>query len=174
MTSDVAGLPGIEALLRLGVSVGDRLTSRGDTVAVAEGASGGLVSAALLARPGASAYYVGGSVLYTPAATRGFVSGEVPTPPELRGATERFAVYAAESVARRLGTAWGVGEGGAAGPAGNPYGDPAGHAWVAVWGPATDKPSAAARHVLTGEDDRASNMVTFAHAALTLLAERLG
>ena len=39
-----------------------------ETVAVAEGSAGGLVSAALLSVPGASSYYVGGAVVYTPAA----------------------------------------------------------------------------------------------------------
>lgn len=38
------------------------LRDRGETVAVAEGSSGGLVSAALLSIPGASAYFVGGTV----------------------------------------------------------------------------------------------------------------
>ena len=51
-------------------------------------------------------------------------------------------------------TTWGIGEGGAAGPP-NRYGDPAGHAWLAVAGPAE-----ATRHVLTGLDDRGANMVS--------------
>ena len=41
------------------------LTDRGETVAVAESTTGGLVSAALLWTPGASRYYSGGGVLYT-------------------------------------------------------------------------------------------------------------
>lgn len=155
-------------LFALGARIGERLASRGETVAVAEGSCGGLVSAALLARPGASAYYVGGAVIYTPRATAGFVAGEIEAPPGMRGATEGFASYLAESVASRLGTTWGIGEGGASGPSGNPYGDPAGHAWVAVHGPAR-----ATRHVLTGDDDRARNMVAFATAALTLLCVSL-
>ena len=48
--------------------VGARLRGRGESVAVAEGSAGGLVSAALLSVPGASAYYVGGAVVYTLAA----------------------------------------------------------------------------------------------------------
>ena len=39
------------------------LTDRGQTVAVAEATSGGLISAALLWVPGASRYYAGGGVL---------------------------------------------------------------------------------------------------------------
>ena len=142
------------------------LRARGATVAVAEGSCGGLLSAALLAVPGASAYYAGGAVIYTVAATRAFVAGAVPAPAGLRGATEEFALYLARSVRTRLDATWGVGEGGAAGPTGNRYGDPAGHAWVAVDGPAE-----LTRHVLTGSADRVGNMTAFAVAALDLLAE---
>ena len=85
----------------------------------------------------------------------------------MRGATEEFARYLAQSSAAKLGSTWGVGEAGAAGPP-NRYGDPAGHAWVAVAGPV-----AATRHVLTGLDDREANMDAFAEAALSLLVETL-
>ncbi|HEX9260754.1 MAG TPA: CinA family protein, partial [Acidimicrobiales bacterium] len=144
------------------------LRDRGETVGVAEGACGGLVSAALLSVPGASAYFVGGAVIYTFRAKQGFLGEVIETPPDLRGATEAFAAYLAAAVRARLGTTWGVGEGGAAGPP-NRYGDPAGHAWLAV-----DGPVSATRHVLTGSDDRAGNMERFAVAALELLGEALG
>lgn len=143
------------------------LKARGDTVAVAEGACGGLVSAALLAVPGASKYFVGGSVIYTRAAKEGFLADAIETPSGLRGATEPWALYLARAVRARLGTTWGIGEGGAAGPA-NPYGDPAGHAWFAVSGP-----TEGTRHLLTGEDDRRSNMLAFAAGALDLLLDHL-
>lgn len=155
-------------LFALGATVGDRLIARGETIAVAEGSCGGLVSAALLARPGASGYYLGGGVIYSGRAVEGLVAGEVERPPDLRGASEPFVTYLAESIARRLGATWGIGEGGATGPSGNPYGDPAGHVWVGVHGPVC-----ATRHLLTGDDDRSRNMVAFASAALGLLAESL-
>lgn len=41
-------------------SVGALLKDRGQTIAVAESAAGGLISASLVAVPGASAYYLGG------------------------------------------------------------------------------------------------------------------
>lgn len=164
------------SLFALGSRVGDLLTERGETVAVAEGSCGGLVSAALLARPGASAYYRGGAVIYTPDATRAFVAGTIETPPGLRGASEPFVEYLAESVARRLDTTWGIGEGGATGPSGNPYGDPAGHVWTAVCrlrGSEDDEPVLTTRHHLTGDDDRGRNMVAFATVALELLHDRI-
>jgi nicotinamide-nucleotide amidase len=148
-------------------SIGTLLRERGETVAVAEGSAGGLVSAALLSIPGASAYYVGGTVIYTAAAGRAWMAGEVDVPPDMRGATEAFAEYLAASVRRKVGSTWGIGEAGAAGPA-NPYGDPAGHTWLAI-----DGPRSASRNVLTGIDDRSENMLAFTAAALALFAEVL-
>jgi PncC family amidohydrolase len=152
---------------RLAEHAGRLLRARRETVSIAEGSAGGLVSAALLSVPGASAYYVGGTVIYTMAANRALLAGVVEPPPGMRGATEEFARYLAQSSATKLASTWGVGEAGAAGPP-NRYGDPAGHAWVAIAGPV-----AATRHVLTGLDDRAQNMEAFAEAALSLLVETL-
>jgi nicotinamide-nucleotide amidase len=143
------------------------LHERGETVAVAEGSAGGLISAALLSVPGASAYYLGGAVIYTLAASRAWMSGVVDPPAGMRGATEGFAGYLAAAAAGKLDATWGLAEAGAAGPP-NRYGDPAGHSWVAVHGPAT-----ATRHLLTGLDEREANMVAFAVGALGLFAEVL-
>jgi nicotinamide-nucleotide amidase len=148
-------------------AVGALLRERGETVAVAEGSAGGLVSAALLSVPGASAYYLGGAVVYTRQASRAWMYGAVDTPPGMRGATEVFATYLARSCRVKVEATWGIGEAGAAGPP-NPYGDPAGHCWVAVAGPIE-----ASRHLLTGIDDREQNMVAFAVGALQLLLDTL-
>lgn len=144
---------------------GTLLRASGDTVAVAEGSAGGLISAALLSIRGASAYYLGGTVIYTAAAGRAWMAGAVDVPPGMRGASEPFASYLAASVRRKVEATWGIGEAGAAGPA-NPYGDPAGHTWMAI-----DGPRSATRHLLTGIDDRAENMQLFAVATLELLCE---
>jgi nicotinamide mononucleotide (NMN) deamidase PncC len=156
-----------EDLVRLGARAGAAFSALGHTVAVAEGSSGGLISAALLATPGASAYYLGATVIYTPAAHRGFVAGAVEAPAGLRGATEAFAAYLAEAVAAKTGATWGLAEAGAAGPP-NRYGDPAGHTWVAVAGPRR-----ATRHLLTGSSERVANMMAFAGVALAVLIEAL-
>lgn len=148
-------------------SIGSILRDRNETISVAEGSAGGLISASILSVPGASAYYLGGSVIYTARAKRAFLSGEVPEPDGMRGATEGFARFLAESSAARLRTTWAISEAGAAGPA-NPYGDPAGHSWLAIAGP-----KAATRHVLTGLDDREQNMEAFTVAALTFVLETI-
>ncbi len=155
-----------DELTHLARQCSDLLRAAGQTVGVAEGSAGGLISAALLSVPGASAYFCGGAVVYTAAANRAFMAGAIEVPAGMRGATEAFAQYLARSVAAKLGATWGIGEAGAAGPP-NLYGDPAGHCWVAIAGP-----HGHTRHVLTGVDDRGENMLAFAVAALTEL--RLG
>ena len=157
-----------EALLTVGATCGELLRERGETVATGEGSCGGLISVALLAVPGASAYYLGGSVIYTKHALDGLLTGQVERPPKLRGASEPWVLHLAEAARTHIGATWGIGEGGATGPSGNPYGDPAGHAWVGISGPID-----ASRHVLTGDNDRAANMVAFAIAGLELFADTL-
>ena len=158
----------MQTLFAAGARVGEQLKARGETVAVAESAAGGLISAALLSVPGASAFYLGGAVVYTPRArprllglrreaVRGFMS-----------ATEPFALLMAETIRKQHSVTWGIGETGAAGPNGNPYGHAAGHDVVAVSGP-----SPVARTIATGSSDRQANMLVFAVAALELLAEQL-
>lgn len=55
----------MKSLLPIAEKIAARLIERGDTVAIAESSTGGLIAAALLAVPGASAYFVGGAVVYT-------------------------------------------------------------------------------------------------------------
>ena len=153
-----------EALTRLAEMMGARLKARGETVAIAESSSGGLISAALLEVPGASAYYLGGAVVYTGKArmrllgiTREDVAG-------MRSASEPYAMLLARTVRENFAATWGVSETGAAGPTGNGYGDAAGHTVVAVSGPVE-----LVLTVETGHGDRAENMRAFAIAALDLL-----
>ena len=147
--------------------VSDLLVEKKQTVAVAESAAGGLISAALLAVPGASRYYIGGTVIYTARAWNAFhdVKDLLGT---ARSSTEANALARGRIARERFGATWGIGETGAAGPDGNRYGDPAGHAWVAVSGPAEK-----ALLVRTADNDRVRNMHAFAAAALSLLADSL-
>ena len=145
--------------------VASLLIAKKQTVAVAESAAGGLISAALLAVPGASAYYIGGTVIYTRQAWDALRDFEEKELLKARSSTETNALVRARIARDRFKTAWGIGEAGAAGPTGNRYGDPAGHAWVAVSGPKEKT-----FHVLTGKSDRVDNMHAFAAAALILLA----
>ena len=60
----------MQDLIRRAEKAAQLLKDRGETIAVAESSTGGLISAALLALPGASAYFLGGAVVYTQVARR--------------------------------------------------------------------------------------------------------
>ena len=149
-------------------ALGAALRRRGETVAVSESSTGGLISAALLAVPGASAYFLGGAVVYTGAARRGLLALPADLPADTRSASEPYAALCARTVRERLGATWGLAETGAAGPTGNRYGDAAGHCCLAVAGPV-----ARAVTLETGDDDREANMRAFARAGLDLLTRAL-
>jgi len=161
----------MQSLLPLAEKIGARLKARGETVAIAESSTGGLVSAALLSVGGASAYFRGGSVIYTAYARSGFLDIPNPLPPPIeRASTEPYALLLADTVRVRLSATWGLGETGATGPAGNRYGDKAGHTCIAVTGPGFSR----AITLETGSGDRVANMRAFSDRALQLLAEALG
>jgi len=149
-------------------SVAALLKQRGETVAVSESSGGGMISAALLAVPGASAYFMGGAVVYTGPARDVFLGFSLDQHPDVRSASEPYALLCANAVRERLGTTWGVSETGAAGPSDNRYGDAAGHTCVAVSGL-----SEQAETLETGLTGRAENMELFAERALEVFEQVL-
>jgi nicotinamide-nucleotide amidase len=158
----------MQSLLPLADKIAARLKARGETIAVAESSTGGLISAALLATPGASAYFLGGSVIYTRQA-RGALLGITDADMQgMRAASEPYAALLARTVRTRHGAAWGIAETGATGPTGNRYGDPAGHTCIALSGP-TER----ALTLRTGNADRQQNMRAFATKALEELLAAL-
>lgn len=159
----------MERVQEIADRLGPALKARGETVAVAESSSGGLIAAALLTVPGASAYFLGGAVVYTGKARMSLLEIPREAVAGMRSASEPYALLLARTARERFGATWGVSETGAAGPSGNGYGDPPGHSCVAISGPVE-----AVLTVETGESDRAANMQAFAAAALRLLEKGLG
>ena len=160
----------MQSLIPLAEAIGARLKERGETVAVSESSTGGLISAALLAVPGASAYFLGGAVVYTRQARKallGIGDKEMVAPASARRAspTRRSA---ARTVRERHGATWGLAETGATGPSGNRYGDPAGHTCIAIAGPVERT-----LMLRTGSADRQANMRAFAQKALETFLETL-
>ena len=155
-------------LLVISERVAALLQQRKETVAVAESAAGGLITAALLAVPGASAYCRGGIVIYTRQAWEAVRDFEEGLLEGYRSATEQNALIRARIARDRFQASWGIGETGAAGPTGNRYGDPAGHACLAVSGHRDISIT-----LRTGSGDRLANMHAFGAAALQLLEEAL-
>jgi nicotinamide-nucleotide amidase len=158
----------MERLLPAATHLAELLKARGETVAVAESSSGGLVSAALLAVPGASATYQGGAVVYTARARVALLGITPDAMAGLRSSSEPYAHLLASTVRERFGASWGMAETGAAGPSGNRYGDQPGHTCIAVSG-SVDRVAT----VETGGADRIANMRAFASALLLLLTEVL-
>jgi nicotinamide-nucleotide amidase len=144
----------------------DRLAARGETLAVAESLTGGLLAATLVDEPGASRVFRGGLIVYAvdlkttladvPAdllAERGPVASEV-------------ATALATGARNRCGADWGLATTGVAGP-GPADEHPAGTVWVAV----ANRHGAQARlHTFSG--DRSTVRTGAVTAALTLLSER--
>lgn len=157
----------LQTLSTLASDIGGQLKSRGETIAVAESSSGGLISAALLSIPGASTYFRGGGVIYTREA-RSALLGLPEDVVNMRAATEGYAAIVAKAIQGKLGTTWGLCESGASGPSGNSYGDPAGHSAIALEGPVANRTT-----IRTKRNDREANMWRFADAALYLLRSSL-
>ena len=154
----------MDELDTLATELGERLKARGETIAIAESSSGGLISAALLSLPGASKYFLGGAVVYTGKARMVLMDLPREAVAGMRSASEPYALLLAQTARERFGATWGLSETGAAGPTGNGYGDAPGHTCVAIAGPVE-----MAFTVETASDDRAANMRAFAAAALRLL-----
>jgi nicotinamide-nucleotide amidase len=111
-----------------------RLVAAGETVAVAESLTGGLLGAALTELPGSSAAFRGGLLVYA-TDTKAALAG---VPAEVLAADGAVSSATAEALARgareRLGATWGVGVTGVAGPD-EQEGQPVGTVHVAVAGP---------------------------------------
>ena len=112
--------------------VGHQLRARGQTIAVAESCTGGLVLGRLTDVPGSSQWVLGGIVAYADAVKR----SQLDVPADLlitHGAvSEPVAIALAEGVRRRLGASVGVGVTGVAGPGGGTPSKPVGMVCMAV------------------------------------------
>lgn len=159
----------MQTLLPIAHRLGAALKARNETITVAEGSAGGLISAALLAVPGASAYFLGGAVVYTRAARRALLGLADDAFGKVRPSTETYSLMLACVARERFDATWAIGESGATGPTGNRYGDAAGHAALAVAGPRE-----ATLTLETGSADREANMRAFAAAAMELMERVLG
>ncbi len=113
------------------------LRQRGETLAVAESMTGGLIQARLTGIPGASDGYRGGAVVYSASAKSSLANvdaGLIQTHGTISEAVTRAL---AEGIARKLGTTWGLATTGNAGPSEDREGPaPVGTCLMAVWGPA--------------------------------------
>lgn len=146
------------------------LRARGQKVAVADGATGGLIAATLLTVPGALDFFVGGGVVYSLRGRDVLFALPREAYKGMRGATEEYALLQARAIAANFGAEWGLAESGSVGGSTHPSGAPAGRSVAALAGPAGEEHT---RLLETGSDNRIANMAAFTRNALALLEDAL-
>ena len=144
------------------------LRVRGETVAVAESCTGGLLGATLTEMPGSSRWFRGGLIVYSNDLKRR-LAGVTPCQLSRFGAVSApVAAALAAGVRRCTGSDWGVGITGVAGPAGGKPGKPVGLVFIGVTGPPGGR---VVRRMFRG--NRAQIRRQACHTAMALLAEAL-
>lgn len=145
------------------------LRARGEKVAVADGATGGLIAASLLTVPGALDFFVGGGVVYSLRARDVLFALPREAYKGMRGASQDYALLQARAIAANFGADWGLAESGSVGGSSHPSGAPAGRSVAALAGPSGEH----TRVLQTANDDRIANMAAFTRNALALLKDEL-
>lgn len=155
-----------EDLDDLAAAIGRRLADRGETLAVAETSTGGLIGTMLARQPGAIRWLAGTIVAYAQTLQIGWLGVD---PAEIRqfgAVSPETSQRLAEGALRRLGADWGIAETGIAGPqTGRRSSKPAGLGFVAAVGPGVRRQD----QILTGRDHRLDNKAAFAARALQTL-----
>lgn len=139
------------------------LRARGETIAVADGATGGMIMASLLTVPGALDFFVGGGVVYSFRARDVLFAQPREAYKGMRGASEAYALLQARSIRDNFEADWGLAESGSVGGGSkHPTGAAPGTSCAALAGPDGEM----VRLTETGLDDRIANMEAFTRAAL--------
>jgi nicotinamide-nucleotide amidase len=150
----------MQDLVMRAAEVAARLKARGETIAVAESSTGGILRRS-----------AGGPrrISVFPRRCRGLHQDGAAGPARhFRRGDEAYAWLVSRTARGRFATTWAIGETGAAGPTGNRYGDAPGHSCIAIAGAAER-----AITIETGSADRYANMCAFTAAALDLLMQAL-
>ncbi len=114
----------------------DLLTERGQTLAVAESCTGGLLSSAFIDLPGSSRYFVEGAVTYTNEAKMRRLGVSAETLDRFGAVSEPCAKEMAEGMRRIAGADYALATTGVAGPDGGTEETPVGLVYIALATPA--------------------------------------
>lgn len=145
------------------------LRARGEKVAVADGATGGLIMASLLTVPGALDFFVGGGVVYSFRARDVLFDLPRDAYAGMTSATEDYALLQARAIRDRMGAQWGAAESGSAGASKHPMGVHSGRSVAAIAGRGFERVAV----IETQSDDRIANMQAFTRNALGALEDAL-
>ena len=115
-------------------SIIETLTSRGQTLAVAESLTGGGLGFALTQVPGASAVFLGGIISYTTDVKVRELGVEQSVIDQYKVVSEEVAIEMAEGAKNKFATTWAISTTGVAGP-GDYQGVREGTVWIAIRGP---------------------------------------
>ncbi len=149
--------------------VGALLAERGETLAVAESLTGGLVTSLITDVPGSSRYLLEGVVAYANESKMATLGVSEATLIAHGAVSEEVAIEMAKGVRQRSGAVWGISTTGIAGPTGETEDKPLGLVYIGVAGPLG---AHAVRHVFDG--DRLGVKKASAEAALLQLLEEMG
>ena len=115
-------------------SIIETLTSRGQTLAVAESLTGGGLGFALTQVPGASGVFLGGIISYTTEVKVRELGVGQSAIDKFKVVSEEVAIEMAEGAKNKFATTWAISTTGVAGP-GDYQGVREGTVWIAIRGP---------------------------------------
>ncbi|MFF1283792.1 CinA family protein [Streptomyces sp. NPDC058299] len=151
------------------------LTVRGETLAVAESLTGGLVAAEITGVPGASRVFRGSVTAYATELKHRLLGVDATLLAERGAVDPQVAAEMAAGVREALGADWGIATTGVAGP--DPQdGKPVGTVYVAVDGPPTARTGSAGGGKVEGlrlNGSRAEIRMESVRSVLAVLLERL-
>jgi len=144
--------------------IGQLLTLKGQTLAIAESCTGGYISHLITSVPGSSNYFTGSVVAYSNAAKEKVLYVKEDSLVDHGAVSEQVVLEMALGAKDRFRSDYGIATSGIAGPAGSTAEKPVGTTWIAIATP--DR--VFAKHYLFGED-RGRNIRKTALQALNLL-----
>ncbi|MEX1302225.1 MAG: CinA family nicotinamide mononucleotide deamidase-related protein [Desulfotignum sp.] len=156
--------------LSLQAEVGKLLAQQGQTLAVAESCTGGLISHLITQVPGSSQYFLLSAVTYANSAKIDVLGVKTDTLETFGAVHETTALEMAAGAKRVAGSDWSVSTTGVAGPGGGPTSKKVGTVCIGVAGPGG---VAVSRKFEFRFDDRDKNKKIFAAMALELLRRYL-
>ena len=166
--ADLAGGDELAQLVALAQRIQGAMVERGLKLATAESCTGGLVGHAITEVAGSSDYYVGGIISYSNELKHAELGVDSATLERHGAVSAQTAVAMAHGARRRYGADMAVAVTGIAGPAGGTDAKPVGLTYVAV----ADADGELVRRFVW-DSNRHGNKMRSAHAALTIVLERL-